>query len=210
MKHFIFLSIFMMGIQQVQAYVENFALLDHEGRSHELYYYEKDKDTKLLVLYVHGNGCKVVRGQLSGLNKVKEKYEPKGVRFWMINSNPGDSREDVAKEAKKRKITWPILLDEAQLVAKTLELKHTAEVLVISPRDWSLVYRGAADTGFFEKALEAGLKGKMPKVASTESNGTAIEIEKIGKDSSSKISNSKVIAPLLLKKCVSCHQQGGI
>src|SRR5262245_62087023 len=79
-----------------EAKVGNFALIDHRGEFHELYYHEKDPETRALVLVVQGNGCPIVRQWIPELNRLAEAYGPRGVRFWMINANPQDSREDVA------------------------------------------------------------------------------------------------------------------
>ena len=38
--------------------VENFKLLDHQGKSQELYY---NSDATVIVLMVQGNGCPIVR-----------------------------------------------------------------------------------------------------------------------------------------------------
>ena len=36
----------------------------------------------------------------------------------------------------------PVLVDDTQLVAESLEVVRTAEVFVIDPETWQLVYRG--------------------------------------------------------------------
>ena len=43
--------------------VDNFRLLDQNGKSHELYY---SSDMKAVVLMVHGNGCPIVRQAAAG------------------------------------------------------------------------------------------------------------------------------------------------
>ncbi len=42
-------------------------------------------------------------------------------------------------------IDFPILVDETQLIGESLGLSRTAEILVIDPRKWKLVYRGPID-----------------------------------------------------------------
>ena len=41
--------------------VKDFALVDHKGAFHQLYYYAKDPQTRAIVLFVQGNGCPLVR-----------------------------------------------------------------------------------------------------------------------------------------------------
>ncbi|MEM7395443.1 MAG: redoxin domain-containing protein [Verrucomicrobiota bacterium] len=127
--------------------VSNFGLLDHEGDFHELYYHRNDDRTRLLVLFVQGNGCPLVQKRIPQLNRLKKTYEPKGVRCWMLNANLQDERDEIAVEAEKYGIEWPILIDASQLVADDLKLQRTAEALVIEPGTWKLRFRTAWRAG---------------------------------------------------------------
>jgi hypothetical protein len=66
------------------AVVDNFRLLDQNGKSHELYY---SSDMKAVVLMVHGNGCPIVRQALPALREIREQYQAQGVEFLLLNSN---------------------------------------------------------------------------------------------------------------------------
>lgn len=122
--------------------VDNFRLLDQQGKSHELYYLS---DMKAVVLMVQGNGCPIVRQALPALAEVRARYQSQGVEFLLLNSNLQDTRELVAKEASDFKIDFPILLDESQLIGEALGVVRTSEVFVIDPKDWKLKYRGPMD-----------------------------------------------------------------
>jgi peroxiredoxin len=122
--------------------VDNFHLLDQQGKSHELYYLS---DMKAVVLMVQGNGCPIVRQALPALAEVRAKYQAQGVEFLLLNSNLQDTRDLVAKEATDFKIDFPILLDESQLIGEALGVVRTSEVFVIDPKGWKLKYRGPMD-----------------------------------------------------------------
>ncbi len=122
--------------------VENFRLLDQQGKSHELYYLSA---MKAVVVMVQGNGCPIVRQALPALAEVRAKYQSQGVEFLLLNSNLQDTRELVAKEASEFKIDFPILLDESQLIGEALGVVRTSEVFVIDPKGWKLRYRGPMD-----------------------------------------------------------------
>jgi len=64
--------------------VDNFRLLDQNGKSHELYY---SSDMKAIVLMVHGNGCPIVRQAVPAMREIREKYQAQGVEFLLLNSN---------------------------------------------------------------------------------------------------------------------------
>src|SRR5258705_13877644 len=73
--------------------VDNFRLIDQNGKSHELYY---SSDMKAVVVMIQGNGCPIVRQALPSLKEVRDKYQAQGVEFLLLNSNLQDNRDAVA------------------------------------------------------------------------------------------------------------------
>ncbi|HEU5283411.1 MAG TPA: redoxin family protein [Burkholderiales bacterium] len=203
------------------ARVDNFRLLDHNGASHELYYLS---DAKAVVIMVHGNGCPIVRNALPALREIRDRYRAQGVEFLLLDSNLQDDRDAVAREAAQFGIDFPILLDETQLIGESLGVTRTAEVFVIDPRRWKLVYRGAMDDRLaygaqrptasehpLTDALDATLRGDPVAVAQTDPVGCLVNLpESQRRDAHVKISYSERIAPLLADRCASCHREGGI
>jgi peroxiredoxin len=200
--------------------VDNFRLLDQNGKSHELYY---SSDMKAVVLMVHGNGCPIVRQAVPALREIREKYQSQGVEFLLLNSNLQDKRDDVAAESKEFNVDFPILLDEAQLIGEQLGVVRTSEVFVIDPKGWKLVYRGPMDDRLsYEKqrpaskhyltdALDAVVAGKPVKVSKADGVGCLVNFpERDLKTTHAQISYSKQIAPMLVEKCTACHQTGGV
>ena len=206
-----------LGVQA--APVDNFSLLDHRGAAHELHYYS---DAAAIVLIVQGNGCPIVRNALADYRAVSDAYASRGVRFLMINANLQDDREAIAAEAAEWDIPYPILVDETQLVGESLGLTRTAEVLVIDPSDWRIVYRGAvndrlgyerqktaAEHHYLRDALDAVLEGATPDIAGQPAKGCLMNFPGNEADHA-EIAYSDVIAPLLQENCVQCHRPGGI
>jgi peroxiredoxin len=200
--------------------VDNFRLLDQNGKSHELYY---SSDMKAVVLMVHGNGCPIVRQAVPALREIREKYQANGVEFLLLNSNLQDKRDAVAQEAQEFKVDFPILLDEAQLIGEQLGVVRTSEVFVIDPKGWKLVYRGPMDDRLsYEKqrpatkhyltdALDSMLAGQPVKVSKADGVGCLVNFpERDRKVSHAKISYSEQIGPMLKDKCTACHQVGGV
>jgi peroxiredoxin len=200
--------------------VDNFRLLDQNGKSHELYY---SSDMKAVVLMVQGNGCPIVRQALPALREVRERYSAQGVEFLLINSNLQDKRDTVAAEAREFGIDFPILLDQAQLIGESLGIVRTSEVFVIDPKGWKLAYRGPMDDRLsYEKqrpaqkhyltdALDAVIAGEPVKVAKADGVGCLVNFpERDRKQAHANISYSGEIAPMLKDKCVACHQVGGV
>ena len=203
------------------ARVDNFRLLDQNGASHELYYLS---DAKAVVIMVHGNGCPIVRNTLPGLKEIRDRYRDQGVEFLLINPNLQDGRNDVASEAAEFGIDFPILIDETQLIGESLGVIRTADVFVIDPKSWNLVYRGpvddrlaygaqrpAAGKPYLTDALDAILAGKPVALAQAEALGCIVNLpERDRRDAHAKISYSGRIAPLLADRCAACHREGGV
>lgn len=200
--------------------VDNFRLLDQGGGSHELYYHS---DARAIVLMTHGNGCGIVRNTLPSLKAIRDQYRDRGVEFLLIDSNLQDRRDAVAREAAEFGIDIPILIDEAQLVGESLGVERTADVFVIDPKNWKLVYRGPLDDAssygarrpaknhYLEAALDATLAGKPVAVARAEALGCLVSLpEQARRAEHAMISYADSIAPLLTEKCVACHRDGGV
>jgi mono/diheme cytochrome c family protein len=201
--------------------VDNFRLLDHNGASHELYYHA---DAKAVVVMTYGNGCDIVRNTLPALREIRERYRARGVEFLLLDSNLQDTREAIAHEAAELDIDFPILTDETQLIGESLGIARTADVLVIDPRSWKLVYRGpvddrvtygaqrpAATHAYLTDALDALLAGKPPAVAQAEAVGCLVNLpEQAQREAHKQISYAGQIAPLLADKCASCHRPQGV
>jgi thiol-disulfide isomerase/thioredoxin len=201
--------------------VDNFQLVDQDLFAHELY---RLADAPAVVIITQENGCPVCRNMAPSLRELEKAYRPKGVEFLMLNSNLQDSRQAILEEAKEYGFDLPILMDTNQLVGEQLGVTRTAEVFVIDPKTWKIVYHGPLDDRItYERqkekpsetwaadALDALLAGQTPKVASHPGIGCIVEFPERDKAQTwSQISYSRQIAPILEHKCVACHQEGGI
>lgn len=195
--------------------VGDFGLLDQQGRFYQL---RRPYGARAVVLMIGGNGCPIVRQNAAKLKALRAKF-PK-VRFWMLNANPQDDRSSIVAEANEFDIGIPILQDESQMVARSLGVKRTAEVIAISTKDWTIFYRGALDDQmvqgavkaevkepYLENALRAFLAGKEVSPALTSAAGCLVHYT-WGEDA--PVAYAGQVAPILQQKCVSCHSAGNI
>jgi len=148
----------------------------------------------------------------------RERASNRSVTFLMIDANPQDDRATLQKDAARYQIDMPILQDETQLVAESLGIDRTGEALLIDTRTWQVVYRGPVDDQlyfevtkagaqrhFLRDAIEAMLDGRAVAQAAPPSVGCRVSVDK-----RKEVSYAKQVAPILMEKCVSCHQPGGI
>lgn len=164
--------------------VADFTLKDANGKPHQLY---KLADKAAIVIAMQGVGCPIVLKMTPDIKAVAAKYTAKNVEFLMVNSNPQDTPEMIAAEAKDFDQPIPILKDADQKVGKALGAKRTAEMYVIQPKTWQVLYHGPIDDRlsygqekavatkhYLSDALDQVLAGKPVTVEQTQANGCLI------------------------------------
>jgi peroxiredoxin len=200
--------------------VDDFRLSDQNLHSHQL---RLLGDASAVVLITQANMCPVSRNTSAAVKALQDEYTPKGVEIFMLNSTPSDKREAIVAEAAAYGYNLPILMDSNQLVGEQLGVTRTAEVIVIDPKTWKIVYRGpiddkvtyerqkaAADHTWAKDALDAQLAGKPVAVARVEAVGCIINFPERANLANAKLNYVKNIAPMFEDKCTSCHEPGGI
>ena len=93
----------------------------------------------LLPLGHEGRRAAVARQRLRSLapgcrdlKALRDKYEPQGVEFLLIDSNlPDTSARRSSRKRRKQGIDMPILIDDTQLIGESLGLARNGEVLVV-------------------------------------------------------------------------------
>ena len=196
----------------------NFHLIDHLGKSRELGYHWNDTNVAAFVLVFTANGCAAVRDFLPELNALRSQFEPQRVRFWMINSQPQDSRSNIVTEATELGLTLPVLHDRAQLIARAYRATTAPEVIVVGRGEfeWNIFYRGAIDDRkdtntvattqhYLADALTQHLANGIVTPRITQPEGCALPLPP-----QPPVSYRTDIAPLLQAKCVACHSPGNI
>lgn len=210
-------SLLVSGEARAADRVEDFGLFDHGGGFHQLY---RQVDRRAVVLFVQGNGCPIARKSVPALKALRDAYAPRGVAFWMLNASVQDDPDAIAEEARAFGIDLPILRDDAQLVARSLGVTRTAEVLVIDPEGWRIRYRGPIDdrldyaterparARYLRDALDALLAGREIRQPVREARGCLIRLE--ARATGEPISYRDQVAPILVRRCRSCHRPGGV
>ena len=201
--------------------VDDFQLVDHTGAAHRLYYYS---DAPAIVIMTQGNGCPIVRNAMPVYRQVRDAYAERGVEFFLMNSNLQDNRESIAAEVAEFGFDMPVLMDQQQLVGESLGVTRTAEVYVIDPKSYRVVYHGPVDDRlsyqvqrdkaehtYLVDALDAVFAGEAVAVASAAAPGCLVNFpERERSAQHAQISYQDTIAPILLNRCAGCHTQGGI
>ncbi len=202
---------------------DNFRLVDHASKAHELYYY---KYAPAIVIVSAQNGSKNLRDAAPALKALKDAYAAKDVAVFLLNSTPGDDRESIAKEMASLGLDLPVLIDDTQLIGESLGVSRVAQAFVIDPKTWNVVYSGPIDDRFAGKTAKPNAKVKKAYVSEAVANLIAGQPVKVSsakidtpklafplRDHASEFANisyEKDISPILQKNCVACHSEGAI
>jgi peroxiredoxin len=198
--------------------VDDFACLDQRGDFQRL---SRHADARFIVLYVYANDCPIVRHGAGDLRALAAEFAPRGVRFLGLDPAPQDERAAVARQSGELGLDFPILLDDSQCVAEHLGLTRTAECLLIDTQSWVLQWRGPLDDRleyggqkteasrhFLREALEAALSARPMPEDAPATKGCALTFRE--PRATHDVDYARDIVPLLSKRCVPCHREGGI
>jgi hypothetical protein len=187
--------------------VDDFMLSDQNYIGRGLY---KMRDATAIVLISYSASDPAVRADAKTWMALKAGYASKGVEFLVIDSVLGETRDKVRPAAAAAGIDMPILFDYEQLVGESLNLRKTAEVIVVDPRSWTIAFRGPAGSASTKKALDSLVEGKPITLAAEAPRGRAIDFPLSAPARKAQISYAKDVAPVIQAKCAVCHQPGGL
>ncbi|HVU51407.1 MAG TPA: hypothetical protein VHL80_12005, partial [Polyangia bacterium] len=185
----------------------NFALLDQDGRSREV---ARTDAEAVVVAVVCGAPAPEPCASPRPLDEARRKLAPKGVAFWMMSSRLGEPRASLAASARALGAdgTFPLLHDEAQIVARALGASRQGEVFAIDRRRRRVFFRGSlADPRALERALGAFVRHGPRAPASGPGDGAPLALAPADQE---PVSYARDIAPLVRGKCVPCHRAGDV
>jgi peroxiredoxin len=199
--------------------VGDFTLIDNNGKAHQLSKYAYNK---ALVIVSQATGCAANQENIARYKQLRTNWDHQGVSFVMLNSDVRDERAGIRAEEAVWRYDFPILDDDAQLVAESLGITHAGQVIVVDPVRMNVLYRGDlpaqqpgnAPLGQTLTALVAdGADSRQMETVVVESEvaaGCALEFPARDANLASVPDYETVIAPILIERCVGCHVEGGI
>jgi peroxiredoxin len=169
--------------------VTDFKLKNTDGKLVSLADYQAAKG---IILIFDCNTCPVSRSYNTRIIALHKKYSPQGFPVVTINSNdeaksPGDSYEEMVKEAKMKNYEFAYLYDQSQEIAKTYGATNTPHVYVLEKKQDTLkvAYIGAidnntrdgskADKKYVENAVDALLNNQPISTTKTKAIGCGIK-----------------------------------
>jgi peroxiredoxin len=197
------LAICLPSIASAVERVGDFTLLDQNGDSHSMSWYD---DQDAVVFLIQANRCEATRETASAFDSVRTRYADANFQFMMLNAEGNRDRSAVAAAAAEYGTNLPILMDETQTISQAMGVDQAGEVIVYDPKSFSIKYRGPVENHLFA-ALDQIAAGE--EVSNPEVPVSGCEIAYEMKNEAS-ISYADEIAPMLADNCASCHREDGI
>lgn len=164
----------------IGATVEDFTLLDGDGKDHSLNSL-KGKNGSVLIFVA--TKCPVSNAYNERMEKLAQDYKAKGITVTGINSNVSEPADAVKAHAAAHSLTFPILKDSGNKIADRLGATVTPEVFFLDASN-KLLYRGRIDnakdttqvsTNDLRNALDAALAGKPIEKTTASAFGCTIK-----------------------------------
>lgn len=145
-------------------------------------------DAKATVLIFISNECPISNRYVPEINRLYEKYSPRGVAFWLVHPDPTESAQSIWNHHEEYRLKPGILRDPRHVLVHRAHARITPEAAVfITPEE--PVYCGRIDDRFpdllsarpeptrreLDSVLEAILAGKPVPVESAPAVGCYIE-----------------------------------
>lgn len=203
------------GTGKVGRRIANFVLNDSNGKPVGLTDFA---DKKIVVIVSLGTGCPISNLYLPDLIAAQEKYGAEFLQIIGINSQSGDTREEVAEHAKKFALNFPVLCDPDQTAADLLGIQRTSETFLldqqrvvryhgrIDDRNSYTTKKDKAEREDLRVAATELLEGKPISVAETPVEGCLISRPK--KASVGSVTFTKDVLPIFQRACQECHHTG--
>jgi hypothetical protein len=188
----------------------DFGLPDHRGNFHQLSRYAGHAAVIVLPFSYNDQPSLQAAEQLGAR---QAQLSEQSVLVWLLNASDdaGLVRSQVDSPGN-----FPVLIDGSQTVARTLDVEHLGEFIVLDPVSLGVLYRGFDDisllNGVLTEALAAKATGRPSRLerSTDELTGTQLTYRFIEQYAGREISYQQDIAPLLKQRCAYCHVENGL
>lgn len=191
--------------------------IDLQGKLQRL---GQNPETQGIVVTFLSTQCPISNGYLPVLNELARRYQPLGIEFFGVVSDPAVTRSDAATHKKSYSVGFPVLFDGSGELRLALSPTHTPQTFVLG-RTGIKLYSGAIDDRYLqvgkkkdfarkrylENAIQSVINGSQVLTPVTEPVGCLLE-DPPNKTISGDVTYTRDIAPIIQSNCVRCHRQG--
>jgi hypothetical protein len=116
---------------------------------------------RIVVLFFAASDCPISNRYVPEIKRLTQKYGPKGVRFWWVYPNAGDTAKAVADHNRDYAITGDTILDTKQSLVDMAHATVTPEAAIFLVEGDQLreIYHGRID----DRYLDIGQERPQPQ-----------------------------------------------
>lgn len=145
------------------------------------------KGTRGVVLVFINTECPIANAYHPTLRRLREEFSDSRFDFVMVHADANLKTDAARKHQKDYEITWPIVLDSGNKIARYLAAKVTPEAIVVDAKG-DVLYRGRIDDRYqdygrkrpepathdLKVAMQAIVEGKSVPTPETKAIGCVI------------------------------------
>jgi Redoxin len=174
---------------------------------------------KAIVLVFIGAECPVSNLYLPGIVALEKQYHDKGVQFVAVYPNESEDFDQIAGHAYDREVPFLVVKDFGQKLADAVGVTRVPSAVILDGT-LAMRYRGRIDDQYgvatkrlkptradLAEALAEIVADKPVSKPETDADGCLLSRseKKIAK---TNVTFAKDIAPILQKRCETCHREG--
>lgn len=193
--------------------ITDFGLYDQSGHFYQMSRVSSD----LILLIVQQFDDPASRQAVAEAASLQQRFQDDSLFVAALNPGTNVSRDSAREEMIAIGMDLPVLLDSAQVVSSSLDVKRSGEVFLIDSQRLNLLYRGSINEAenaggqpTLEAAIEAALTGETSTVVSSHTEGTPIHLTYRNEFESQGVSYQEDVAPIFINKCAGCHVEDGL
>jgi mono/diheme cytochrome c family protein len=190
---------------------------DVDGHAYNVQQFAHHKATVFLFTSTE---CPISNLYTPRILELAQAYMPRGVQFFLVNSNQEDSLPTVRRYTRERKFPFPAIKDNGTTLADHLGADRTPEAVILDSRG-VVRYRGRIDDNKdrnkvfrrdVQEALDALLAGQTVARPRTLAFGCMIfhDTKPSHVAAQGAITYARDVAPILAQNCVACHRKGEV
>jgi hypothetical protein len=111
---------------------------------------------RIVALFFAATDCPISNRYIPEIKRLTQKYGPKGVRFWWVYPNAGDTAQVVADHDREYAVSGDTILDSKQSLVKKSHISVTPEAAVFLVEGGELreIYHGRIDDRYIDIGRE--------------------------------------------------------
>ena len=201
-----------------QQSVDNFELIDCEGRVHSLSDYE---DKRLILVAFLSTECPLAKRYAKRLQRIHDQFANDGLQLIAINSNEQDSLREMQQYLNDHEVDFPFLNDSDHAVADQFGATRNPEVFLLDSKR-NVRYQGRIDDQYsIGKSLPEPrnefLKDAIREVLADQQVTQSL-VKAVGcllgrtqsNDETEPVTYTNQISRIFQNRCVECHRKGEI